>query len=113
MALPTPHKLESCAGNGVVTSPSNLSLQFLVFLSLNGKSRNVIFFSVGGSQIQKFSMKLYYGNTTETAMVDNFRPVQPLGGRVVYKSESSALLPPEKVLVLVPTVMSLALALTQ
>ncbi|KAJ6653671.1 hypothetical protein lerEdw1_008797 [Lerista edwardsae] len=64
-------------------------------------------------QIQEFLMKLYYGSTTQTAMVDNFRPVQPVGNRIVYKSESNALLPPGKVLVLIPTAMSLALALIQ
>ncbi|XP_066491996.1 carbonic anhydrase 4 [Tiliqua scincoides] len=64
-------------------------------------------------QIQEFWMKLYFGKTKQWAMVDNFRPVQPVNGRIVYKSESNALLSPAKALLLIPMVTSLALALIQ
>nr|XP_060612984.1 carbonic anhydrase 4 [Anolis sagrei ordinatus] len=55
-------------------------------------------------QIQEFWMELYFGTTKDNSwMVDNFRPTQPLGNRIVFKSDSNSLLPPAKLLLLIPT----------
>ncbi|XP_042298194.1 carbonic anhydrase 4 [Sceloporus undulatus] len=65
-------------------------------------------------QIQEFWMQLYFGATkNDSWIVDNFRPIQPVGGRVIYKSDSNSLLPPTKALLLIPTAAYLALSLVQ
>ncbi|XP_061461072.1 carbonic anhydrase 4 isoform X2 [Rhineura floridana] len=64
-------------------------------------------------QIQEFWTKLYFGTTTEWPMMDNFRPTQPVGNRVVYKSDSNALLPAGNTLLLIPTATYLTLFLIQ
>ncbi|XP_026565937.1 carbonic anhydrase 4 [Pseudonaja textilis] len=65
---------------------------------------------LGGEQIQKFWEKVYFDSEKKLPMVDNFRPVQPLGARIVEKSNSNLLLPLRKALLLVPTAALLAFA---
>nr|XP_028564309.1 carbonic anhydrase 4 [Podarcis muralis] len=64
-------------------------------------------------QIQEFWMELYFDTDKEWPMVDNFRPTQPVGERIVYKSDSNALLAPGKILLLIPTATYFALTLIQ
>ncbi|XP_026538534.1 carbonic anhydrase 4 [Notechis scutatus] len=65
---------------------------------------------LGGEQIQEFWEKVYFDSEKKLPMVDNFRPVQPLGARIVEKSNSNLLLPLRKALLLVPTAALLAFA---
>ncbi|NXE55597.1 CAH4 anhydrase, partial [Casuarius casuarius] len=53
------------------------------------------------AQVSQFSMVLF-GGKNSTRMIENFRPVQLLNDRSVYWSGASPLLPPAKVLILVP-----------
>ncbi|KAG8122654.1 putative Carbonic anhydrase IV protein [Naja naja] len=59
-------------------------------------------------RIKGFWEKVYFDSEKKLPMVDNFRPVQPLGARIVEKSNSNLLLPPRKALLLVPTAALLA-----
>ncbi|KFV80156.1 Carbonic anhydrase 4, partial [Struthio camelus australis] len=52
-------------------------------------------------QVSQFSV-VHFGDKNSTLMTENFRPVQPLNDRSVYWSGASPLLPPAKVLMLVP-----------
>ncbi|XP_070788109.1 carbonic anhydrase 4 [Pituophis catenifer annectens] len=61
-------------------------------------------------QIEEFWKKVYFDKGKTLPMVDNFRPVQPLGGRIIEKSNSNLLLPPGTALLLVPTAAFLASA---
>ncbi|XP_025927163.1 carbonic anhydrase 4 [Apteryx rowi] len=53
------------------------------------------------AQVSQFSM-VHFGDKNSTNMVENFRPVQLLNARSVFWSGTSPLLPPAKVLMLVP-----------
>ncbi|XP_063147109.1 carbonic anhydrase 4 [Candoia aspera] len=64
-------------------------------------------------QMGKFWKSLHFNSNMTHFMVDNFRPVQPLNSRIVYKSSSNALLPPRNLLLLVPTAAYLAFASIQ
>ncbi|XP_008117670.1 carbonic anhydrase 4 [Anolis carolinensis] len=65
-------------------------------------------------QIQEFWMQLYFGTTkNDSWIVDNFRPTQPLGDRIVFKSDSNAFLPPAKLFLLIPTAACFSLSLLQ
>ncbi|XP_063002605.1 carbonic anhydrase 4 [Elgaria multicarinata webbii] len=68
---------------------------------------------LGLEQIQEFWMKLYFGDNKDWWMVDNFRPVQPVGDREILKSDSDTLMPPAKASLLIPTAAYLALSLIQ
>ncbi|XP_054857521.1 carbonic anhydrase 4 [Eublepharis macularius] len=57
---------------------------------------------LSSEQVQTFVQKIYFDKTKNLPMEDNFRPVQPVGSRIVYKSDSDALVPPAKTLVLLP-----------
>ncbi|XP_013911775.1 PREDICTED: carbonic anhydrase 4-like [Thamnophis sirtalis] len=59
-------------------------------------------------QIEEFWEKVYFDDKKTLPMVDNFRPVQPLGARIVQKSNSNLLLPSRSALLLVPTAAFLA-----
>ncbi|XP_032072305.1 carbonic anhydrase 4 [Thamnophis elegans] len=59
-------------------------------------------------QIEEFWEKVYFDREKNLPMVDNFRPVQPLGARIVQKSNSNLLLPLRSALLLVPTAAFLA-----
>ncbi|XP_048374426.1 carbonic anhydrase 4 [Sphaerodactylus townsendi] len=66
---------------------------------------------LSSTQVQEFWMKLYFNK--DLPMEDNFRPVQSLGARTVYKSDSNALLPRAKTLLLLPVASYLLLSFTQ
>uniref|UniRef100_A0A452H2Z8 Carbonic anhydrase 4 n=1 Tax=Gopherus agassizii TaxID=38772 RepID=A0A452H2Z8_9SAUR len=55
------------------------------------------------SQVENFSKKLYFSKDETLHMTDNFRPVQPLSDRIVYRSDVSVVQPPAKALLVVPT----------
>ncbi|KAG6937785.1 carbonic anhydrase 4 [Chelydra serpentina] len=55
------------------------------------------------SQVENFMEKLYFSKDTTLQMTDNFRPAQPLGDRIVYRSDVSVVQPPAKALLVVPT----------
>ncbi|KAM9117752.1 carbonic anhydrase 4 [Pangshura tecta] len=55
------------------------------------------------SQVNSFSDKLYFSKDETLHMTDNFRPVQPLKDRIVYRSDVSVVQPPAKALLAVPT----------
>lgn len=55
------------------------------------------------SQVENFLKKLYFSKDESLHMTDNFRPVQPLGDRIVYRSDVSVVQPPAKALLVVPT----------
>nr|XP_020642624.1 carbonic anhydrase 4 [Pogona vitticeps] len=62
-------------------------------------------------QVQEFWMQLYFGTSkNDSWMVDTFRPVQPLGDRIVYKSDSNRFSPPANILLLIPTTMYIILS---
>ncbi|XP_039205951.1 carbonic anhydrase 4 [Crotalus tigris] len=63
---------------------------------------------LGWEQIQEFWKKVYFDSKKTLPMVDNFRPIQPLRGRIVEKASSNLLLPPRNALLLVPTAACLA-----
>ncbi|KAM3856484.1 carbonic anhydrase 4 [Vipera latastei] len=65
---------------------------------------------LGWEQIEEFWEKVYFDSAKTLPMVDNFRPIQPLGARIVEKSNSNLLLPPRNALLLVPAAAYLAFA---
>ncbi|KAM6465090.1 carbonic anhydrase 4 isoform 2-T2 [Liasis olivaceus] len=68
---------------------------------------------LGSQQIEEFWKKLYFDTDMRFSMVDNFRPVQPIYSRTIYKSNSNTLLPPRNVLLLIPTAVYFAFTLIQ
>uniref|UniRef100_A0A8D2Q995 Carbonic anhydrase n=1 Tax=Varanus komodoensis TaxID=61221 RepID=A0A8D2Q995_VARKO len=68
---------------------------------------------LGLDQIQAFWLRLYFGGTKDHWMVDNFRPVQPVGDRIVRKSDANTPSLPAKVLLLLPSAVYLVLCLIQ
>ncbi|XP_067394227.1 carbonic anhydrase 4 [Emydura macquarii macquarii] len=65
------------------------------------------------SQVKNFWEKLYFTEDTTLNMTDNFRPVQPLNGRIVYSSDVNVIQPPAKALLVVPTLIYLMIPLFQ
>ncbi|XP_034608664.1 carbonic anhydrase 4 [Trachemys scripta elegans] len=55
------------------------------------------------SQVENFLETLYFTKNKTLLMTDNFRPVQPLNDRIVYRSDVSVIQPPAKALLVVPT----------
>ncbi|XP_070591396.1 carbonic anhydrase 4 [Erythrolamprus reginae] len=65
---------------------------------------------LGEEQIEEFWGQVHFDGAKTVPMVDNFRPVQPLGARIVEKSNSNLLLPPRNLFLVIPTAVFLALA---
>ncbi|XP_077167421.1 carbonic anhydrase 4 isoform X2 [Paroedura picta] len=65
------------------------------------------------AQIQEFWMKIYFNKTENLPMEDNFRPVQPVGERTVYKSDSAALVSTAMTWLLIPVATRLSLSFSQ
>ncbi|XP_060115261.1 carbonic anhydrase 4 [Heteronotia binoei] len=64
-------------------------------------------------QVRQFPLNLHFKKNSSLLMEDNFRPVQPLGKRTVYKSDAMALVSPAKTLLLLPAATYLLLSFTQ
>uniref|UniRef100_A0A7M4FXH9 Carbonic anhydrase 4 n=1 Tax=Crocodylus porosus TaxID=8502 RepID=A0A7M4FXH9_CROPO len=52
-------------------------------------------------QQQAFPTTVFFSTNLSLPMMDNFRPIQPLGNRTVYKSSAGAILPPAKALLVI------------
>ncbi|CAM5104572.1 unnamed protein product [Natator depressus] len=65
------------------------------------------------SQVVNFLEKLYFSENKTLQMTDNFRPVQPLSNRIVYRSDVSVVQPPAKALLVIPTLIYLMSLLFQ
>ncbi|XP_074869972.1 carbonic anhydrase 4 isoform X2 [Carettochelys insculpta] len=63
--------------------------------------------TLGENQVKNFWKNLYFTKDETLLMTDNFRPVQPLNGRVVYSFGVSVIQPPTKALLVVLTLMYL------
>lgn len=89
--------------NGSLTTPKcNENITWTVFMQP---------VSLSLTQVQEFWKNLHF--SANSTMVDNFRPVQPLGDRKVYRSDSTALVSPGKILLVLPVAIHLLLSLTQ
>ncbi|XP_019366655.1 PREDICTED: carbonic anhydrase 4 [Gavialis gangeticus] len=64
-------------------------------------------------QVQAFPTTVFFSTELSLPMTDNFRPVQPLGSRTVYKSNARAILPPAKALLVITTIAYLMATLFQ
>uniref|UniRef100_A0A7M4EUH5 Carbonic anhydrase n=1 Tax=Crocodylus porosus TaxID=8502 RepID=A0A7M4EUH5_CROPO len=51
--------------------------------------------------VQAFPTTVFFSTNLSLPMMDNFRPIQPLGNRTVYKSSAGAILPPAKALLVI------------
>ncbi|XP_019401196.1 PREDICTED: carbonic anhydrase 4 [Crocodylus porosus] len=56
---------------------------------------------LGQQQVQAFPTTVFFSTNLSLPMMDNFRPIQPLGNRTVYKSSAGAILPPAKALLVI------------
>ncbi|XP_006016191.1 carbonic anhydrase 4 [Alligator sinensis] len=64
-------------------------------------------------QVEAFPNTIHFSANPLLRLTDNFRPVQPLGNRTVYKSNAGAILPPAKALLVIPTITYLLATLFQ